>query len=123
MRVELEPLGVRVVTSIIGAVDTPIFKNSHPDAFQMPADSYYQPVRSFLEDARKGKLQPPNPEAPDVTARHLVDDILGGNKSFTWRGTMGSICRYLSAWLPIWALDTLNNGKRGVPELKRYYTS
>ncbi|RYP74976.1 hypothetical protein DL771_002624 [Monosporascus sp. 5C6A] len=36
LRVELEPLGVRVVTALIGAVDTQIFANSHPDAFKMP---------------------------------------------------------------------------------------
>lgn len=48
LRVELESLGVRVVTSIIGAVDTPILHNSHRGSFQMPPNSYYEPIRSVI---------------------------------------------------------------------------
>ncbi|OTB04203.1 hypothetical protein M426DRAFT_164934 [Hypoxylon sp. CI-4A] len=120
MRVELEPLGVRVVTVIVGGVDTPIVANSTRDAFQMPADSYYEPVRRFIVDARDGKLLPQG-QPVDVTARGIVDDILGGASGCTWRGVMSSRARWLSWLLPIWALDWINNGSRGVSELRSYY--
>ncbi|KAI1159137.1 putative short-chain dehydrogenase/reductase [Nemania serpens] len=89
LRVELELLGVRVVTAVIGAVDTNIFSNSHPDALRMPSNSYYEPIRQFL--------------------------------SFIWRGTTATTCRWLSGWLPLWLLDMLNNGARGITKLRQYY--
>lgn len=121
MRVELEPLGVRVVTVIIGMVDTPIVANStQHDAFQMSSDSYYEPVRQFIVDARDGKKMP-ELEHVDVTARNIVNDILGGAKGCIWRGAMSTEAKWLSWLLPAWALDLINNGARGISELRRYY--
>ncbi|GAW17837.1 hypothetical protein ANO14919_073040 [Xylariales sp. No.14919] len=122
LRVELEPLGVRVVTAIIGAVKTNIFTNSHPDALRMPSDSYYEPIRQFLVDIREGKIHAKEQDV-DVTARHLLDDVFRGRGSFIWRGTTSSTCRWLSGWLPLWLLDTINNGARGVTELRQYYAT
>lgn len=121
LRVEPEPLGARVVTAIIGAVDTPIFTDSHPDAFQMPAGSYYKPIRQFIVDARDGKLQPPKTSHVDEAARQLVNDILGGVKGCAWRGVTSTECKWLSGWLPNWLLDMLNKWKRGISELRHYY--
>ncbi|KAI0180525.1 putative short-chain dehydrogenase/reductase [Hypoxylon sp. FL1284] len=121
MRVELEPLGVRVVTALIGTVDTPIISNSTRDEFQMPSDSYYEPVRQFIVDARNGKLLP-KPEPADVTARNIVNDILGGARGCIWRGAVSTDAKWLSWLLPVWALDLINNGARGISELRRYYS-
>ncbi|KAH9892279.1 putative short-chain dehydrogenase/reductase [Xylariomycetidae sp. FL2044] len=121
MRVELEPLGVRVVTSIIGAVDTPILDNSHPGPFQMPPDSYYQPIRPVILDIRAGKKAPELTDV-DVLARQLVGDILGGAKGPIWRGSTSTVCRLLSNWLPDSWLDYLNNGARGIAEIRSFYS-
>lgn len=86
----------------------------------MPSNSYYEPIRQFLVDAREGKKQP-KIQPVDATARHILDDVLSSKQSFIWRGTTASICRWLSGWLPIWLLDMLNNGTRGVTELRQYY--
>ncbi|RYP01783.1 hypothetical protein DL764_006070 [Monosporascus ibericus] len=120
LRVELEPLGVRVVTALIGAVDTQIFDNSHPDSFNMPSDSYYQPIRQFIVDQREAKKQP-KMEHVDVTARHLVNDVLGGAKGLIWRGAASTDAKWLSWLLPTWALEMATNGTRGLSELRRYY--
>lgn len=121
LRVELEPLGVRVVTPIIGAVETHIFDNSHIGPFQMPSGSYYEPIRPILQEIREGKKQPELTNV-DVLARQLVGDILGGARGPVWRGATSTICRWLSNWLPNWLLDSLNNGARGISELQRYYS-
>ncbi|KAK7754488.1 hypothetical protein SLS62_003508 [Diatrype stigma] len=121
LRIELEPLGVRVVSAIIGVIDTPIFTNSHPDGFHMPSGSYYEPVRQFLVDACEGKLQPPMTPV-DLAARKLVNEILGGTKGITWLGATATECKWLSGWLPNWLWDTILNGNRGIKELRRYYS-
>ncbi|KAI1141862.1 putative short-chain dehydrogenase/reductase [Hypoxylon sp. FL0543] len=118
MRVELEPLGVRVVTAVIGGVDTPLYANATQYAFNMPPDSYYKPVRQFIEDTRAGKKQP-RQEPVDVTARHLVEDIISGAKGCIWHGATAGSCKWLSTWLPLWLLDRLNNGTRGLTELRK----
>ncbi|KAI1455761.1 putative short-chain dehydrogenase/reductase [Annulohypoxylon moriforme] len=120
LRVELEPLGVRVVTAVIGLVDTHIFANSSVDEFCLPLNSYYEPVRQFLIDTREGK-KVVKLENVDVTARYLVDDILGGAKGCIWRGAVSTECKWLSAYLPTWMMDALNNKARGLVELKEYY--
>ncbi|KAI0199410.1 putative short-chain dehydrogenase/reductase [Astrocystis sublimbata] len=120
LRVELEPLGVRVVTAMIGSAETNIFTNSHPDHLQMPSNSYYEPIRQFLVDARRGKMQP-NETPVDVIARQLVNDVLHGRESFLWRGVSSTSCKWLSSWLPGGMLDSLCNRTRGVQELRQYY--
>ncbi|KAK8047613.1 NADPH-dependent 1-acyldihydroxyacetone phosphate [Apiospora saccharicola] len=71
LRVELEPLGVRVVTAIIGAVDTPIFENSHPGPLKMPSTSYCEPIRPFISEIREGKKQPEGLTSADEIARQM----------------------------------------------------
>ncbi|KAK7935171.1 hypothetical protein PG985_000666 [Apiospora marii] len=122
LRVELEPLGVRVVTAIIGAVDTPIFENSHIGPLKMPSTSYCEPIRPFISEIREGKKQPGLTPVDDI-ARQMVSDILGGAKGPIWRGATSFICRWLSNWLPNFVLDSLNNGARGTKELHQWYLS
>ncbi|KAK8092051.1 hypothetical protein PG997_002412 [Apiospora hydei] len=122
LRVELQPLGVRVVTAIIGAVDTPILENSHPGPFQMPSSSYSEPVRPIIAEICQGKTRA-GLTAVDEVARQLVDDILGGAQGPVWRGATSTVCRWLSSWLPDWLLDPINNGARGTKELRQYYLS
>ena len=46
LRIELESLGVRVVTAMVGEVATQIFQNGDPPA--LPQDSYYQSVKQYV---------------------------------------------------------------------------
>ncbi|KAI1370113.1 putative short-chain dehydrogenase/reductase [Hypoxylon crocopeplum] len=122
MRVELQPLGVRVVTVVIGAVDTPVFINSNPEPFKMPSSSYYQPIRQLIEDQRDGKVQP-KMEHVDVTARHIVNDVLGGASGCIWYGEKSTDAKWLSWLLPAWALEMITNGTKGLSELRQYYAT
>lgn len=71
-------------------------------------------------EIREGKIHPKE-EDVDVTVPHLLNDVFRGNQSYIWRGTTATTCRWLSNWLPFWLLDILNNGARGVTELRQYY--
>ena len=116
LRIELEPLGVRVITSICGSVDTPMFgKPGGP--MSLPESSFYHGI----EDAAWKERMNHQKQATnvDVLAERLVKDILGGAKGAVWRGAFASLVRWAS-WLNIagW-MDGLVNSSRGVKQVKR----
>lgn len=122
MRVEMEPLGVRVVTAIIGTVETNFFNNGLKEPFHLPANSYYTPIRKRLEDQRGG-ANVPSRQNVNVTARNIINDVVGGAKGCIWRGGRSTEARWLTWLLPTWALEWMVNGSRGLEELKEYYSN
>ena len=90
LRLELSPLGVRVVTAMVGSVSTH-FHDNNPSC-ELPANSLYKPVESYIADTDKGKLSPPGTDVC-VFAQQLVKDILGGKKGQVWRGKMASMTK------------------------------
>ncbi|KAJ9485201.1 hypothetical protein VN97_g8155 [Penicillium thymicola] len=95
LRIELEPLGVRVLTAMVGEVETKIYQNSRP--LKLPDGSYYKSVESFIVDQASGKLQKTNEKA-EVTAHNLVRDVQNGRVGFTWRGGVAGTAK-LASWL------------------------
>ncbi|KAI1122692.1 putative short-chain dehydrogenase/reductase [Nemania abortiva] len=120
MRIEMQPLGVRVVTPIIGAVDTNYFSNALNEPFHLPENSYYKPIEKLLENQHGGK-NVKRRQNVDVTARNLVNDVLGGASGCIWRGARSTEAKWLSWILPPWALEWLANGSRGLEELRQHY--
>ncbi|KAI1284108.1 putative short-chain dehydrogenase/reductase [Xylaria sp. FL0933] len=120
MRIEMEPLGVRVVTAIIGGVQTNFFHNALNEPFQLPENSYYKPIEKLLEDERAGKhaLQGENVE---VTARNIVNDVLDGANGCIWRGAKSTEAKWLTWLLPTWALEWIVTRSRGLEELRQQY--
>jgi 1-acylglycerone phosphate reductase len=116
LRVELEPLGVRVVTSICGSADTPMFgKPGGP--MELPNTSYYHGV----EDAAWNERMDHQRQATnvDVLAEKLVKAILSGSRGVIWYGAFAPLVRW-AGWLNItWLLDKLINSSRGLKEVKR----
>ncbi|RAL09581.1 putative short-chain dehydrogenase/reductase [Aspergillus homomorphus CBS 101889] len=96
LRIEMEPLGVRVIAAMVGEVETNIYQNGLR-TLKLPADSYYRSVEHIIADQAAGKLQTKN-ERPEVTARNLVRDVLSGRSGFTWRGGVAGTAR-LASWL------------------------
>ncbi|KAF7590224.1 hypothetical protein BBP40_003155 [Aspergillus hancockii] len=116
LRVELEPLGVRVVTSICGSADTPMFgKPGGP--MDLPETSYYHGVQDAAWKERMDhQRQAMN---VDVLAGKLVNDILGGARGVIWHGAFAPLVRWAS-WLNItWLVDRLINSARGLSQVKR----
>ncbi|KAK9234169.1 hypothetical protein V1525DRAFT_391717 [Lipomyces kononenkoae] len=116
LRVELEPLGVRVVTSICGSADTPMF--SKPGGpMDLPETSYYHGVQDAAWKERMDhQRQAMN---VDVLAGKLVKDIVGGASGVIWHGAFAPLVRWAS-WLNITRLvDRLINSARGLSQVKR----
>lgn len=109
LRLELQPLGIRVVTGMIGGVETPIHQNSGDLA--LPANSYYKSVKDVISDVNRGAKKP-NAQPVDVTARAIANDIVGGKSGKIWRGGMASILSWVSSLVPYSVLVSIvSNGK------------
>jgi 1-acylglycerone phosphate reductase len=116
MRVELEPLGVRVVTSMCGSADTPMF--SKPGGpMDLSETSYYCGVQDAAWKERMDhQRQATN---VDVLAGKLVNDILGGASGTIWHGAFASVVRW-AGWLNItWLMNRMINSTRGLNLVKR----
>ncbi|KAJ8121899.1 hypothetical protein O1611_g9980 [Lasiodiplodia mahajangana] len=111
MRVELGTLGVRVTTAMVGAMNTQVHVNS--GELKLPEDSYFQCIKEGLAAQNRGD-QKPGSHAPEVTAKRLVDDIVGGKVGETWRGGLASVVRYTAALLPQGIFEHLINGDKGL---------
>lgn len=93
IRMELAPLGVRVVTLKTGSVRSDLFSNAPPS--KLPEGSLYAPIREFIEERKMfdgHKFMP-----PEVYAKNVVDELLRPKvKHVIWQGTLTTIVWILS---------------------------
>ncbi|RYP07569.1 hypothetical protein DL765_009119 [Monosporascus sp. GIB2] len=116
LRLELLPLGVRVISLITGAVDTNIMKTSPKDT--LPDTSYYkfkeaETAISKLTSGNDGVKRTPR----EVFAKQVVGDILVGTTGKIWRGQIAFMVSILSKFMPASVLDSTllgNSGLKGV---------
>lgn len=118
LKIELEPLGVRVVTAMVGAIGTQIYSK---DEMILPAGSWYQPIEEIIRKQAEGKLQEPNNEPIDITARNIVRDTLRGRRGKIWRGGEAGAASIGSWLLPTRFLEWLLHQQRGLYELRQAY--
>ncbi|KAH6655889.1 putative short-chain dehydrogenase/reductase [Truncatella angustata] len=119
LRIELAPLGVKVITGMIGAVQTPIHNNA--GELQLPEDSYYQSVKGIISAQRQGEHKPGS-QHRDAVAMSIVDDIVSGKSGNIWRGGLASVVRFLAAFMPA-VLEHIVNQNKGLRILKKTHTA
>lgn len=113
LRLELKPLGVRVITGMIGAVDTPIHQKA--GELVLPDKSYYHGVKDIISKVASGELKASSQPA-EVTGRKVAGDIVEGKSGRIWRGGFASILGWLTATLlpyPILVAVLSNDKKLG----------
>lgn len=97
LRLELRPLGVRVVHVMTGGVQSNM--TGAADGDKMPAESLYEPVREMVEK-RKMMMSLETFVTAEEFARQVADDLLGGSPPpVLWRGTMALMMRLLNVLL------------------------
>lgn len=116
MRLELQPLGVRVVTAMVGSVNTPLF--SKPGAINdLPDTSYYYRIPDKLHPQR---VQQQNDAIKvEPFAQQFVADLLDTNKATVWRGSAAALVRFATWAFPQWYLEKVCNDGRGLELVKR----
>ncbi len=118
LKMELAPLGVRVVTAMVGAIGTQLYDNHEAS---LPSDSYYKPIEETIKKQSRGEMQKPFNEPVDVTARNLVKDTLSGCRGQIWRGGEAGRASFLSWLVPTALRERVLHAGRGLNQLK-YHT-
>ncbi|KAL1861648.1 hypothetical protein Daus18300_008764 [Diaporthe australafricana] len=114
LRIELEPLGIRVMTIMLGQVSTQMYANTPP--FHLLEGSPYEKIAGTITRSSKGDLNLNN-EPADVVARNLVRDAISGRRGQIWRGGLAGTV-YLTLWLlPTRLFEWIVHLKRGVYDL------
>ncbi|KAM7191811.1 NADPH-dependent 1-acyldihydroxyacetone phosphate reductase [Rhypophila sp. PSN 637] len=116
LRCEMQPLGVRVVTAMVGSVDTPIF-NKPGGKMQLPETSYYYRITEKAYQQRLDHQKESMQVGP--FAEQLVADILDSNQPTVWRGTAAAMTKFALWAFPKWYLEKLCNGDRGLELVKK----
>jgi NAD(P)-dependent dehydrogenase (short-subunit alcohol dehydrogenase family) len=118
LRIEMAPLGVRVVTVILGAVETIGNDPSNKGELELPADSYYQKIRDTINRYYKYLVYTEkDKQNVDVAARNTVNDVLGGNVVLIRRGKSSTTSWLLTTFLPSGFLSSIINKGSGLAEL------
>ncbi|ETS85827.1 hypothetical protein PFICI_03852 [Pestalotiopsis fici W106-1] len=117
MRLELAPLGVRVILLKTGSVRTGLFGHALGQT-TLPAGSLYEPLREWIEGRKM--LEAGQHVDSNVYARGVVDDLLRDNvRNVVWRGGLTTL-----AWVLTWfgwagMLDSAMIKGNGLDKIKR----
>lgn len=116
LRIEMQGLGVRVVTAMVGEVETKIY-DSRTATPSLPASSYYASIKDFIFQQGTGQMQKENEKA-EVTADNLVRDVLSGRDGHVWRGGVAGRAKYFHWILPERFFERVLHANRGVYQVK-----
>ena len=116
LRLELEPLGVRVVTVMCGSADTPMFRKPGGQ-MRLPETSYYYNVQAAAYKERMDHRA--KAMKVEVLADKLIKDILGRSRGPIWHGAYAPLVRFVTWAFPTWYVDKLVNTERGLEQVKR----
>lgn len=112
----MAPLGVRVVTVILGGVETTGNNPDNRKDLVLPANSYYQKIAAIINRHQKGLIHT-NKQNVDVAARNVVDDVLSGSSGFIRRGQASSLSWIFNTFLSYALTTYFANGESGLGEL------
>ncbi|KAI0465971.1 putative short-chain dehydrogenases/reductase [Xylaria cf. heliscus] len=118
LRIEMAPLGVRVVTVILGAVETPGNDPSTKGDIELPVTSYYQKIRDVINQHYKGLIFTKKQNV-DAAANNVVNDLLKGGSIFIRRGEASTTSWLGTTLLPHAWFTSLINGGSGLDKLRR----
>ncbi|KAI0151706.1 short-chain dehydrogenase/reductase [Xylariaceae sp. FL1272] len=101
-RLELQPLGVRVVTIMTGGVQTGILNKLPP--VELPSTSYYHGIQDYINGENSGG--PPSAQDPSDYATYVVHAVENGANGLVWAGHGAGSARWVK-FLPQGLVDSL----------------
>jgi 1-acylglycerone phosphate reductase len=102
LRLEVRPLGLKVVTLHMGEVSTPLMAT---DNINFGTESIYLDAESAVKQRTTNHLD--KTMLPEKFARQVVGDIINGKQSFLWRGTNAFLVWLLNALGPRTVFDNI----------------
>ena len=112
----MQGLGVRVITAMVGEVETNIYDNASTPP-SLPPTSYYTAIKDLIFQQGTGQMAKENENA-EVTAENLVSDVLRGRDGHVWRGGVAGRAKYLHWMLPERLFEWFLHASRGVYQIK-----
>ncbi|KAI1306634.1 putative short-chain dehydrogenases/reductase [Xylaria venustula] len=116
LRLEMAPLGVRVVTVILGGVSTTGNDPALKGQLELPANSYYQKIRDIINRTYRAEIFTKKQNV-DVAANNIINDVLKGSGIFVRRGEGSSLSWISNTFLPHGLFTSMINGDAGLTEL------
>lgn len=101
LRLEVLPLGLKVVTLHMGEVSTPLMAT---DNINFGAESIYRDAEEGVKQRTTTHLDKTMP--PQEFARQVVGEIITGKQSFLWKGTNAFLVWLLNALGPRTVFDS-----------------
>jgi 1-acylglycerone phosphate reductase len=112
----MAPIGVRVITVILGAVETSGNDTVNVEDLELPANSYYQEIRETINRHKKHVVFTKKQNV-DVAAKAIVNDVLGGRSTFIRRGEASTLSWFCNTFLPYGLFTSMINGESGLTEV------
>jgi short-subunit dehydrogenase len=111
LRLELSPLGVRVVTLFMGEVSTGLMS---ADNINFGPDSLYADLEGKVKERSLEHAK--TSIRPQAFAQQVVDSILKQKTSYVWKGTNAFIIWFLNAFGPRKVFDSTMKSSVGLDQ-------
>ncbi|KAK1638010.1 NADPH-dependent 1-acyldihydroxyacetone phosphate reductase [Colletotrichum phormii] len=118
MRLELRPLGVRVISLVTGAVDTNIMTAASKVELSKASPYKVKAVEEAMAKLTSGNDGIKRTPA-DEFAKKVVDDVLDGASGRLWRGQMAGMISVMTKVMPSSMLDNTLIGNSGLQALPK----
>ncbi|KAI1046601.1 hypothetical protein LB505_010659 [Fusarium chuoi] len=102
LRLEVHPLGIRVVTLYMGEVSTPLMTT---DNINFGSESIYRDAEAAVKQRTVTHLEKTMP--PEQFAREVVGEVVDGKRSFLWKGSNAFTVWLLNAVGPRTVFDSV----------------
>jgi 1-acylglycerone phosphate reductase len=112
----MAPLGVRVVTVILGGVETTGNNPIDRKDLELPANSYYREIGAIINRHQKALVHT-NKQNVDVAAKNIVNDVLSGHQGLIRRGQASSLSWLFNTFLSYALTTFLANRESGLAQL------
>jgi short-subunit dehydrogenase len=111
LRLELSPLGIRVVTLFMGEVSTGLMS---ADNINFGPDSLYADIEGKVKERSLEHTK--TSIRPSPFAQQVVDSVLKQNTSYVWKGTNAFIIWFLNAFGPRKVFDSTMKSSVGLDQ-------
>ncbi|KAI4141704.1 MAG: hypothetical protein LQ340_007565 [Diploschistes diacapsis] len=118
LRVEMEPLGVKVMTVVTGAVKTQIFANVPTN--RLPESSVYRAAEAEIRKRMLGEDLPGSTSTAKFS-RSVIKDVLASRTGHTYRGYLATVLHILVSILPASVMDHLGKQNMGLDKVKKSF--
>ncbi|KAK6008859.1 hypothetical protein QM012_000762 [Aureobasidium pullulans] len=116
LRLEMEPLGVKVLTIVAGNVHTQFWTGEKE--VSLPSGSKYEAILQTINDAATGKLSGDRHTPASQFSDQLFTAIDKGQSGVVWQGALAGSVRWITKFMPQWALDKALSNGRGLDKLR-----